>query len=60
MNKEATRLSFPDFTGHTELIAQVCQQDNYTMMLASDRLVVTHVIPCLDAGSHSRRKRSGF
>ncbi|NLJ67571.1 MAG: 4-hydroxythreonine-4-phosphate dehydrogenase PdxA [Clostridiales bacterium] len=43
MNKEATRLSFPDFTGHTELIAQVCDQDNYTMMLASDRLVVTHV-----------------
>lgn len=43
MNKEATRLSFPDFTGHTELIAKVCGQDNYTMMLASDKLTVTHV-----------------
>lgn len=43
MNKEATRLSFPHFTGHTELIAQICEQDKYTMMLASDKLVVTHV-----------------
>lgn len=43
MNKEATRLSFPDFTGHTELIAEICEQTNYTMMLASDRLIVTHV-----------------
>ena len=56
MNKEATRLSFPDFTGHTELIAQVCQQDNYTMMLASDRLVVTHVSTHVSMQKPSRRK----
>ena len=43
MNKEATRLSFPDFTGHTELIAEICGQKNFTMMLASDKLIVTHV-----------------
>lgn len=43
MNKEATRLSFSNFTGHTELIAEICGQDNYTMMLASDKLIVTHV-----------------
>ena len=43
MNKEATRLSFPDFTGHTELIAKISGQENYTMMLASDKLIVTHV-----------------
>ncbi|NLK08952.1 MAG: 4-hydroxythreonine-4-phosphate dehydrogenase PdxA [Firmicutes bacterium] len=43
MNKEATRLSFPNFTGHTELIAEICGQDNFTMMLASDKLIVTHV-----------------
>ncbi len=43
MNKEATRLSMADFTGHTELIAKICKQSHYTMMLASDKLIVTHV-----------------
>lgn len=43
MNKEATRLSKSDFTGHTELIAAICGQDSYTMMLASEKLTVTHV-----------------
>jgi len=43
MNKEATRLSDPRFTGHTELIAQLCGRKDITMMLASDRLIVTHV-----------------
>jgi len=43
MNKEATRLSHPDFTGHTELIAGICGVSEYAMMLVSDRLIVTHV-----------------
>lgn len=43
VNKEAIRLSDPDFTGHTELIADICGQTNYTMMLASEKLTVTHV-----------------
>lgn len=43
VNKEAIRLSDPNFTGHTELIADICGQSNYTMMLASDKLTVTHV-----------------
>lgn len=43
VNKEAIRLSDPDFTGHTELIAGICGQNSYTMMLASDKLTVTHV-----------------
>ncbi len=43
MNKESTRLSFPHFTGHTELIAELCGETNYTMMLISDKLTVTHV-----------------
>ncbi len=43
MNKEATRLSDPNFTGHTEMIAEMCHEDNYTMMLCSDKLTVTHV-----------------
>lgn len=43
MNKESTRLSHPDFTGHTELIASLCGQDNYTMMLAGEKLIVSHV-----------------
>jgi 4-hydroxythreonine-4-phosphate dehydrogenase len=43
MNKEATQLSEPNFTGHTEFIAELCGQRDVTMMLASERLIVTHV-----------------
>jgi 4-phospho-D-threonate 3-dehydrogenase / 4-phospho-D-erythronate 3-dehydrogenase len=43
MNKEATRLSTPNFTGHTEFIAGLCGETNYTMMLASDKMLVTHI-----------------
>ena len=43
MNKEATRLSDPDFTGHTELIAGLCGVADVTIMLVSDQLIVTHV-----------------
>ncbi|MGM0675042.1 MAG: 4-hydroxythreonine-4-phosphate dehydrogenase PdxA, partial [Spirochaetota bacterium] len=43
MNKEATRLALPEFTGHTELIAELCGAENVSMMLASKRLIVSHV-----------------
>ncbi len=43
VNKEAIRLTDPGFTGHTELIAGICGQSHYTMMLASKALTVTHV-----------------
>jgi 4-phospho-D-threonate 3-dehydrogenase / 4-phospho-D-erythronate 3-dehydrogenase len=43
LNKEAVRLSHPGFTGHTEFIAGLCKVGRFTMMLASDRLTVTHV-----------------
>jgi 4-hydroxythreonine-4-phosphate dehydrogenase len=43
MNKEATQLSDPGFTGHTELIGEVCGASDVTIMLASDQLIVTHV-----------------
>jgi 4-hydroxythreonine-4-phosphate dehydrogenase len=43
INKEATRLSTPGFTGHTEFIAGLCERTRYTLMLASDQLIVTHV-----------------
>jgi 4-phospho-D-threonate 3-dehydrogenase / 4-phospho-D-erythronate 3-dehydrogenase len=43
MNKEATRLSDPEFTGHTELIGALCGVRDVTIMLASDDLIVTHV-----------------
>jgi 4-phospho-D-threonate 3-dehydrogenase / 4-phospho-D-erythronate 3-dehydrogenase len=43
MNKEATRLSDPAFTGHTELIGSVCGVEDVTIMLVSDQLIVTHV-----------------
>jgi len=43
MNKEATRQSDPAFTGHTELIGEICGAPDVTIMLASSQLVVTHV-----------------
>jgi 4-hydroxythreonine-4-phosphate dehydrogenase len=43
MNKEATRLSHPDFSGHTGHIAALCGVKGSVMMLASDDLLVTHV-----------------
>lgn len=43
MNKEATQLTDPGFTGHTELIAALCGVAEATIMLASERLIVTHV-----------------
>jgi 4-hydroxythreonine-4-phosphate dehydrogenase len=43
MNKEATQLSDPRFTGHTELIGEICGASDVTIMLASDQLIVTHV-----------------
>jgi 4-hydroxythreonine-4-phosphate dehydrogenase len=43
INKEATRLSSPDFTGHTELIAEMCGVPDVTIMLVSPKLIVTHV-----------------
>ncbi|HLF33518.1 MAG TPA: 4-hydroxythreonine-4-phosphate dehydrogenase PdxA [Cyclobacteriaceae bacterium] len=43
VNKEAVRLSSPDFSGHTGYIAELCKSSNYTMMLVSKKLIVTHV-----------------
>lgn len=43
MNKEATQRSDPAFTGHTELIGEVCGVEDVTIMLASKQLIVTHV-----------------
>lgn len=43
VNKEASRLSAPDFTGHTEFIADLCGRKRSTLMLASPKAIVTHV-----------------
>lgn len=43
INKEATRLSTPNFTGHTEFISELCGVPDSAMMLASEKLIVTHV-----------------
>ena len=60
VSKEAVQLSSPGFTGHTELIAAMCGQENYTMMLSSDKLTVTHVnthVSMLDAAAAIQRGR---
>jgi 4-hydroxythreonine-4-phosphate dehydrogenase len=43
INKAATRLSAPTFTGHTEYVAELCGRSSSTLMLASERAIVTHV-----------------
>ncbi len=43
MNKEATQLTDPHFTGHTELIGELCGSNDVTIMLASPDLIATHV-----------------
>ncbi len=43
LNKEAVALSDPGFTGHTELIASLCGVEEAILMLASGRLLVSHV-----------------
>ncbi len=42
VNKEAIRLTEKDFSGHTGYIASLCGTANYTMMLTSKELIVTH------------------
>jgi 4-hydroxythreonine-4-phosphate dehydrogenase len=43
INKEATQLTTPGFSGHTELIGELCGSTDVTIMLVSERLIVTHV-----------------
>jgi len=43
MNKAATRLTVPDFTGHTDFIADLCGTSRYAMTLALPELLITHV-----------------
>src|SRR5580698_3451211 len=60
MNKEATQLSDPHFTGHTELIGEVCCVDDVTIMLVSNQLVVTHVsthVSLLTAIARAKKQR---
>jgi 4-phospho-D-threonate 3-dehydrogenase / 4-phospho-D-erythronate 3-dehydrogenase len=60
INKEACRASHPDFSGHTEFIASLCGDPPVTMMLASDRLIVTHVsthVPLAEAIVRARTAR---
>lgn len=60
MNKEATCLTDPGFTGHTELIGALCGVKDVTIMLASDDLIVTHVsthVSLLNAIQNAKRPR---
>jgi 4-hydroxythreonine-4-phosphate dehydrogenase len=43
MNKEATQASHEGFIGHTELIAGLCETDEFAMMLANPSVAVAHV-----------------
>ncbi len=60
MNKEATCVTDPGFTGHTELIGALCGVRDVTIMLASDDLIVTHVsthVSLLNAIRSAKRPR---
>ena len=43
MNKEATQRSHLEFSGHTELLAKLCEVPQVVMMLATDEVAVSHV-----------------
>lgn len=43
INKEAVQLTHPGFSGHTELLGELCSAPDVTIMLASDQLIVSHV-----------------
>jgi 4-phospho-D-threonate 3-dehydrogenase / 4-phospho-D-erythronate 3-dehydrogenase len=43
VNKEAVRLSDRGFTGHTELIAELCGVQKYAMMLRGEKLVTSYI-----------------
>jgi len=60
MNKGATQLSDPAFSGHTELIARLCGVSDFAMMLATEGLAVTHVsthLPLAEAIKQVKRER---
>jgi 4-phospho-D-threonate 3-dehydrogenase / 4-phospho-D-erythronate 3-dehydrogenase len=60
VNKEAVRMTRPGFSGHTGFIASLCKTENYTMMLISDKLIVSHVsthVPYLEAVNYVKRER---
>ncbi len=43
INKEATQLTDPHFSGHTELVGELCDAPDVTIMLVSDELIASHV-----------------
>jgi len=60
INKEAVRLTHPDFSGHTEYIADLCGNPPVTMMLATEKLVVTHVsthVSIVEAAARVKKER---
>ena len=60
INKEAVRLTHPDFSGHTEYIAGLCGNPPVTMMLATEKLAVTHVsthVSIVEAAARVKKER---
>ncbi len=60
INKEAVRLTHPEFSGHTEYIADICGNPPVTMMLATEKLVVTHVsthVSIVEAAARVKKER---
>jgi 4-hydroxythreonine-4-phosphate dehydrogenase len=60
INKEAIRQTIDGFSGHTGFLADLCNTSNYTMMLVSEKLIVTHLsthISLREAISKVKKKR---
>jgi 4-phospho-D-threonate 3-dehydrogenase / 4-phospho-D-erythronate 3-dehydrogenase len=43
VNKEAIQFTRPGFSGHTELLGELCGAPDVTILLASEQLIVSHV-----------------
>ena len=60
INKAACRHTFPNFQGHTELIADMCGVSDYVLSLVAPKLIVTHVsthVPLKEAVNLVKRER---
>lgn len=60
INKEAIRQTIKGFSGHTGYLANLCKTSNYTMMLVSEKLIVTHIsthVSLREAISRVKKKR---
>lgn len=54
ISKESFRMAGINYPGHTQMLADMTKTKNYCMLLAKDRLLITHVTTHIPLGSVSK------